>query len=365
MKSTHTQRLERWLGVEQVTNISEKMRGFYAPIPLANAGGVIAMPDGDFVGVEPGGAESCLQDKLHEVVRRERRKQRARMAHATRQLGGFSSVGDLISEMTTGGKAQFLNLAKTGVTGVAAIANNLWEVGAWPPAGTITAATEFRPDNTTDGGLKQANAAGGDTLHFISASIVGTVANNSLLMYDLFSYYCHNIATQSPSGLFGTAPTRYQDTTSVGAFITAFVTTALGGTVGTYQMTYVDQDGNTAETNTAQSLVSASIARRFPFAASVGNGWFLPLNTADKGVRKFTAITQSVATGTGNLQVCTCKPLVWIPIQIANVPMIIGGVTSALNLSRIVDGACLAFMEVNKGATTATSYSGQIVLASG
>lgn len=365
-RSTHSQRIERWLGAEQAEHLSAKMRGFYWPIPVANVPGKIYLtPDGDYVGEIDGGRESSLEQKIHDIVRRERRRRFARTALRARQHGGFASLSDLIAEATTGGKLQTFNVAKAGVTGVANTANSLWDVGAAPEAGTITSATEFRPDNTTSGGLKQANAAGGDTLHFVSATMVGTVAANTLLLVDRFSYYCHNIATQSPSGLFGTVPTRYQDSTAAGAFIHAFVTTALGGTVGTYQITYTDEAGN-SQSNTAQSLVSASIARRFPFApASVGNGWFLPLASGDVGVRKITAITQSVATGTGVIDVGTSKPLVWIPCPIANMPIIVDGINGAFNMVKIVDGACLAFMEVNKGATTATSYNGQVVLCSG
>lgn len=363
--STHSQQIERWLGKEQAEHLSSKMRGFHWPIPVANVPGRIYLTgDGDYVGRIDGGRESSLEQKIHDIMRRERRRRFARTALRARQHGGFASLSDLISEATTGGKLQTFNVAKTGVTGVANIANSLWDVGAVPEAGTITSATEFRPDNTTAGGLKQANAAGGDTLHFVGATIVGTVAAQTLLMVDRFSYYCHNIATQSPSSLFGTPPTRYQDATAAGAFIHAFVTTALGGTVGTYQITYTDEGGS-SQANTAASLVTSAIARRFPFAASVGNGWFLPLASGDVGVRKITAITQSVGTGTGVIDVGTSKPLVWIPVPIANIPVIIDGIRGAFNLSRIVDGACLAFMEVNKSATTATSYNGQIILCSG
>ncbi len=377
MNNTHSQRLERWLGTEQVELISAKMRGFYAPITLANVPGgepIQAMPDGDFRGQILGGQEACLKAKLEDIVRREyldaRKRRFARLGRRYGQLGGFTSLGDLISEMTTGGKKQVFNVAKTGVTGVANVANSLWDVGAQPAAGTTAAGgTETVPTNTTTGGLLQANATGGDTLHFISATIMGTVAANTLLMYDRFYTYGHNIATQNPGslGAGGNAPTRYQDATAKGTFLTAFVNSAgaLGGTPGTWNPSYVDQDGNTAAAAGAQTLTAASIARRFPFAATVGNGWFFPLASPDNGVRRLDSIAQSVATGTGVLDVILAKPIVWIPILVANVATIIDGINSAMNLERVVDNACLAFMEINKGATTATSYNGQIVLCSG
>jgi hypothetical protein len=374
--NTHSQRLERWLGTDQVELLSQKMRGFYAPIALANIPGrepILAMPDGDFSGRIIGGQEACMRTKLEQIVAREAKiakaRRGARLGRATRQLGGFTSLGDLITEMS-GGKKQTFNVAKAGVTGVANVANSLWDVGVAPASGTTAAGgTEVVPTNTTTGGLLQANATGGDTLHFVGATISGTVAANFLLMYDRFYSYGHNIATQSPTGLGagGNAPTRYQDATSKSCFLTAFVNSAgaLGGTPGTWNPSVVDQDGNTAANAGAQTLTAASIARRFPFAASVGNGWFFPLAAGDTGVRRLDAITQSVATGTGVLDVVLAKPIVWIPILLANVATMIDGINSSMNLERIVDNACLAFMEVNKGATTATSYSGQVVLCSG
>lgn len=362
--STHSQQIERWLGKEQAEHLSSKMRGFHWPIPVANVPGRIYLTgDGDYVGRINGGRESSLEQKIHDIMRRERRRRFARTALRARQHGGFASLSDLISEATTGGKLQTFNVAKTGVTGVANIANSLWDVGAVPAAGTVTAATEYTPTNTTTGGLRQADAGGGDTLHFVGATIVGTVAANTLLLVDRYYYYVHNIATQSPA--LSSVASRLQSTACKSSFIHAFVTSALGGTPGTYQVTYMDQDGNTDEANTAASLVAASIARRFPFAASVGNGWFLPFNAGDTGARKLTQITQSVSTGTGQIDVGLSKPICWIPIPIANIPVIIDGIRGAFNLSKIEDGACLCLYEINKGPTTATSYNGQIILCSG
>ncbi len=363
-RTPHSGQIERWLGAD-AERLSAAMRGFHGPdpIPVANVPGALcATNDGDFVGRILSGKEACLADLLRDTVRRRQQAARLLMARRTKQLGGFASLSDLISEMTNG-KAQYLTVAKTGVTGVANIANSLWDVGAQPPAGgTSAAGAGSSPTNTTTGGLQQANPSGGDTLHFIGATITPTVGNNLLLMYDRFFQVNHNIATD-PQAISGT-PTRYQSAAAAGAFITVFVTTALGSGTPTYTIQYIDQSGNSAENAAAQTIVGSSIARRFPFAASVGNGWFIPLNSGDTGVREIENLDLSAAS-TGNVDVVLGKPLVWIPQGVANFPMIIDGINSAMNLVEIVSNACLAFMEINKGATTATSYSGQIVLCSG
>ena len=362
----HSDRITRWLGAECAERLSRAMRGYHDPTPqpIANVPGAICVnSDGEFVGRMVTGYEADLQQRMRDALQRRAILQSIRFGKATRQHGGFASLSDLIAEATQSGKSQYFTLAKTGVTGVANVANTLWDVGAVPAAGgTSAAAAGSTPDNTTVGGLLQANAAGGDTLHFIGATMTATVGNNLLLMYDRYFQANHNIATD-PQSITGVS-SRYQDTTSKGTFITVAVTTALGAGTPTLTLTYMDQDGNTAEAATAQTIVGSAIARRFPFATSVGNGWFIPLNSGDTGVRKLTNSDLSAAS-TGNIDLVLGKPLVWIPTPIANQGVIIDGINSAFNMVRIIDNACLAFMEINKGATTATSYNGQIILASG
>jgi hypothetical protein len=81
---------------------------------------------------------------------------------------GFASLSDLITEATTGGKSQVLPYQKTGVAGPAATSSAfLWAQGAMPSAGANAAAAPGGtiPDNTTNGGFKQVDPAGSDTLH--------------------------------------------------------------------------------------------------------------------------------------------------------------------------------------------------------
>lgn len=362
--STHSGKLERWLGKESVENLSFSMNGFHGPkpIPIANIPGTIfATNDGDFVGKINGGHFINLLEYTLNRIKKAFKK--VAKDSKSKLYTGFSSLSDLINEATVGGKLQQLMFAKSGVLGVANIANSLWDVGANPAAGSTSAAPGgSSPTNTTTGGLKYVNPTGGDTMHFIGATSVATVGSNNLLMYDRFFQVNHNIATdpQTVSGV----PTRYQDTTAVNNFITAFVTTVLGAGTPTYTITYQDSDGNAAEAAAAQTIVTVAIARRFPFAVTVGNGWFIPLNAGDVGVRNITDLNLSAAS-TGNIDVVLAKPYVWIPQGIANFPVIIDGINSAFNLVKITDSSCLAFMEVNKGATTATSYSGTITLCAG
>lgn len=362
-QSTHSARLERWLGSEQVENISSTMKGWYGPpIPVGNVPGrVYATGDGDFCGPIKGGYVASAFEFTLSRLQQARRRMVQR--HGSQLNTGFASLSDLISEATTGGKRQDFMFAKTGVTGVANIANNLFDVGANPPTmATLSDATGESPTNSTAGAIPFTNPGGSDTLHFITATAVASVGNNNLLMYDLYYRFLHNIATDPQA--VSDVPSRYQSTAAAGTFITCFVSTALGAGTPTYTITYMDQAGNTAEDAAAQTIVGSAIARRFPFAVAVGNGWFIPLNSGDTGVRKITNLNLSAAS-TGKIYVCLCKPYVWIPQPIANQSIIIDGINSAFNLVTITESSCIQFMEINKGATSATSYNGQIILVSG
>ena len=65
------------------------------------------------------------------------------------------------------------------------------------------------------------------------------------------------------------------------------VTTALNAAPGSLTITYKDQDENTAETTTAQTLGNSSV---------VGNSGFIALNSPDTGVTDITAATRSAGT---------------------------------------------------------------------
>lgn len=363
MRSTHSQKLERWLGREGVEEISRLWRGYHGPdpIPVANVPGrVYATNDGDFVGAIKGGYFASLADYWSQKVNRvARRAVNRSVLHA-----GFSSVSDMVSEITTGGKLQVRPIAKAGVTGVSAVANSLWDVGNQPSAGGTSAAPAgSSPDNTTAGGLQQSNAAGGDSLYFMGANIFGDTGNRTLLLYDRFFQVNHDM-TVDPRTVTG-VPTRYQSTAAKGAFITHLVTTVLPAATPTYEITYVDQDGNAAEAAAVQTIVSGSIARRFPYAATVGAGWYYPLNAGDIGVRSVTNLNLSAAMASGATDVVLGKPIATIPIVAAGVAVPVDATLSPWMMVNIVDNACLALLEMTRNSTTATNYGGLIYLGSG
>lgn len=279
--------------------------------------------------------------------------------------GGFSSLSDLINEATTGGKAQHLQMVKAGTAGVAGRSNSLWNVGAVPAAGGVggTAGTGAVKTRTSGGALAQQNPAGGDTLHVVGGTFQGSVGTQMLLLYDRLWDMTMNMTTDPQAVDAANRPNRYQTgTTAPGSFISAEVTTVLPASSPTVTITYVDQDGNTAEAGAAQTIQSSAAVNTVPFPAP---NWFYPLNAGDTGVRYITNVDLSAAMASGVVSWFVGHVLAFVPIPTANVPVILDGINTAFNLAKVETDACLAFMEIAKGATTATNWWADLLLVSG
>jgi len=367
MKSTHASKLERWLGKEQAEKISRSMRDWYGPpIALANVpGAVYAMRGGDFCGPIRGGGFANLADfaeqRVKRIIRNFTRDQQFRLN------AGFSSLSDLISEATTGGKKQILVFNKVGTASAAAAQPmSLWNVGAQPAAGGVggVRGTGRACLNTTTGAMGQLNAAGGDQLHLTAMYGAATVANTMLLVDRLWDMTWNHATGTNQAIDSANRPSRYQTAPlAPGNFISGEVTTALSATAHTMTLTYVDQDGNTAENLAAFAVPVSAAANRIPL---VSPNFFLPLNTPDTGLRYFTNFAQSTITSvTGISNFSINHPLGFIPCPVVNMTFIVDGINSAFNLERIYDGACLCFLEMPKTATTATTYNGALSMVSG
>jgi len=377
--------IERWLGREQTENISQHaMNGLRIPVPVANVPGhVYACPDGDFAGKILCGQEANLQQLILDRLKVEYLQAGNRPFSALGQrlvngwrsatrvqhgrLNGFASLSDLISEATTGGKKQVLPFQKVGIAAPAAGASQeLWRVGNVPAAGATAATANGGTvyDNTQTGRLGQVNAAGGDTLHFINGHFVSNAAQgSSLLLCDkLFAVNrdYNNAAAQAITGV----PTRYQTaTTAPGNIQFTNVTTTFGATPSNIVLTYVDQDGNTAEAGPAQVVRISSAADTNPLTQPL---WVYLLNAGDTGLRSLTNFDLTAAMGAGAADRGIYHPIAILPgIGIANTPMFVDGINTAFNFERIFDGATLVFIEWFKSATGAATYTGNLTFCSG
>jgi hypothetical protein len=368
--STHSARLERWLGTEQVEGLSRAMQKWYGPpIPVGNTpGAVYAHAGGDFSGPIRGGGVVGFTDfvltRVRQAVKRMSRRQGTFLA------AGFSSLSDLISEATAGGKRRDYTFQKVGPTGVANVTSTLWRLGNQPAAGTTPSAAPGgnAPDDATTGAFPFTNPTSGDTQHIVSANVLGTVAGNSLLLYDRIFHVAKTMnssATEAVSGV----PTRYQNTTLTAADSIAgnFLFVEVGGTAlaatahNWTTCTYKDQ-ADAASTLPSLTGNSGAIVDRLDHPT---NQWFAPLETGDSGIKALTQMQCSALVATGAVNFVIGHPIAWMPCPIANIIIPNDYINTAFNLARIFDDACLAFLEVIKPATTATTYTGSFTTVAG
>lgn len=373
-KSVNPAHLERFLGADVVAQVSGNMKGWYGPpITVAGVPGAVQVGrDGDFCGKLIVGGEASKWDYASDIFYRlERKFRRAsyREMKNFRMMTGFSSIGDLLSEASTG-KSQMLTFQKAGPTGVLNVASSLWRVGNLPSGGAAGSAAPGgrAPTDATAGAFAFNNASGADTLHFVSAFVTASVAANTLLLYDRIfdvAKTMNSIASESVTGV----PTRYQSSVSTdqnyagGNFCFVEVVTALANTAHNWTVCqYRNQAGTDNQTFPSMTGVAQAIIDRLDHPTG---SWFMPLAAGDTGVMDLAQMQCSASVATGAINFVIGHPLAIIPCPVANLVAPTDGMRGAFQISRIFDDACLALLELPKPATTATTYSGVINLVSG
>jgi hypothetical protein len=207
-----------------------------------------------------------------------------------------------------------------------------------------------------------------DTLHFVTGNTTASVIANTLLLYDRIFQVNKTMASTATEAVTG-VPTRYQNTTpgaadfAGGNFLFVEVGgTALAATAHNWTVClYTDEGGNSS---TLPSLTgnSGAIVRRLDHPA---RQWFAPLANGDYGVKELDQMQCSASVATGVINFVIGHPLAFMSHPVANMVCVLDGINTAFNLVRIFDNAALAFLEVCKPATGATTYSGIITLVSG
>lgn len=372
MHSTHSDRLERWLGPKHVAGIVRAMQGreWYGP-PIAVhgvPGAVYITKDGDFIGEICGGQEMSALDRAVDWLNREQRRRVTRMGHLRRQAGAFGSLSQIIAA-ATGGKRQDLIFSKVGVASNAiGNCNDLWVATGQPAAGAAGAAAPGGTAHTSanTGAMPFNNPVNANAAHFVSAWLTASVVNNTLLMYDrLFSVAktMNSTATEAVTGTF----TRYQSGTVLaedyigGSFVYPMnPTTVLPATAHNWTVCqYTDQGSATAQSIPSIAGVSACVVGGVDLA--VGN-WFMPLASGDSGVKALTQMQCSALVATGTITFVVAKAIAFFPCPVANMICPVDGINTAFDLQRIYDNACLSYLEMPKPATTATNYGGQVTI---
>lgn len=372
MLSTHSQKLERYLGAEKVEQISTKMRHWYGPpIALGDVpGAVFACGGGDFRGRIAAGQMSPMVDYVEQRLKRILRNATRRQLSSLN--AGFSSMSDLISEATTGGKKRYFVYNKAGVASDAVGASvSLWGLGNMPSAGANAAAAPGgeAPVDSTTGAYAFSNPTGGDTQHFVGGRAYCSADDRVVMLYDRLFQVNKTMNSNAAEAVTG-VPTRYQSTTpgdpdySGGNFMFPEVgATLLPATVHNHDIIlYRNQAGtdNTAAPSTAG--VSAMNARGVDLPV---NTWFMPLAAGDTGVADLASIKLDVLVATGVINWVIGHPIAIFSCPITGRLQELDGIMTAFNLTRIFDDAALALMILNQVATTATTVNLQFETVAG
>lgn len=336
--STHEQRLERWLGYKAEA-FRMAMKDWYGPaIPLVGCPGELyAHKGGDITGVIAG--------------------------------GGFASFDDLIAEATAG-KTRTYSFQKAGATGVVGVTSSLWGLGNQPVAASnaSNAPGGDAPTNATTGAFLIDNVST-DTRHMVSATVTASVAGNTLLLYDRIFQVNKTMASTATESVTG-VPTRYQSFTPTdpdyagGNFLFVEVGgTALAATAHNWTTClYRDESGNDAQTLPSLTGNSAAIVRRLDHPVQQ---WFAPLATGDIGIMDLMQMQCSASVATGVINFVIGHPLAWMPVPIVNLVILQDYVRVTFAMERIFDNAAMAFLEVMKPATGATTYNGTFTAVHG
>lgn len=283
---------------------------------------------------------------------------------------GFSSVDDLINEITTNGKIFRSIFQKTHTAAATSAAGRVHEfftaTGIPSPGGFSGTAGIATVCNSSTAGALNLNGATvtPDTRHIINAGAVtssATIAPAQLMLVDLLLYYPSLVVTGTATTLDNTATlTRY--TNGNGVMLVTFVQTVLGAAAPALTYTYTDNSGNTGNTSVLTSPVaSAPVSTAFQFNSQP----FAAMSGGDTGVRSVQSY--SIATGTtGTVAAALVKPLLTLPLAAANTQTIMDTLFQMPSLPQIQDDACLVWMvQIGGSMTTAQTISGHVEMAYG
>lgn len=380
-RSTHSGRLERWLGADRIEQLSNNMRHgggrdtkwYGPPIHLIDVPGAVRITgDGDFIGHLPRGGFFSAADALGEHFRR-LWKEAGKPLYIPDAVfgvnsGGFASISAALARASAGNKVPFLSWQKTGPTGVANAASTLWRVGAMPAAGAAGSAAPGgrAPTDATTGGYPFTNPSSG-FLHLTGADFSASVINNALMLYDRIfdvAKTMNSTATESVTGV----PTRYQSFTATdqdyagGNFLFIEIFTALPATAHNWTVClYRDESNNDAQTLPSVVGISSGIIDRFDMPVST---WFCPLATGDTGIADLNQMQCSAAVATGAINFVIGHPIGIMSFPVINSLLPFDWLTNRDQTPRIFDDACLALFEFPKPATTSTIYTGSVYATS-
>lgn len=269
-------------------------------------------------------------------------------------MAGFASR-DAIVQARSAGQFQDWAFQKAAVTAQAA--------GAWvsyfAAAGTPGAGTD--PGSAwatcTDlAGTMTFTAPGGSYKRYLTgAQVFGSLAG-TVMVYDRIGHYNIAAAALTVNGaktITATLPARYSSGYDTGdlAQIQAWVevTTQTATTAPTLNLSsYTNESGTAGRAGATIVLPAAATPVRYMAQ--------LPLQAGDKGVTAINTVTVATAPTAGAVNIVLLRPLLFIPLALANVGTILDRLTT---LPRVYDGSSLC-LAMQCDSTTGRTLQGKL-----
>lgn len=367
--STHAAKLERWLGVEEVEDISRSMKNWYgAPIAVGGTPGLVyAKAGGDFCGPIEAGGFANYTDHL---ARRTKLalKAMARAHSRTMNVGSIPDLAFLKQRFKEQGRE--FNIVKGSIAQARYVDN--WFHTGYPIGASATTNPGSAPggaalDVTHASALKFENAPSGQKTFFLGGETrlgSGTHGRNTLL-YDRLWTCDKAMNSTLPEAVTG-VPTRYQSTTNTNDdwagnnFLFATSRQTLAATAHNYAgCLYTDESGNLAAALPSFAGRASSITGGFDH--NTDYDWFMPLAAGDMGIKDITVMQLDAAVATGNICMQIGHPIGWLPCLKGQLSHVTDGIFSSLSITRIFDSACLTIMSnqynANSSNITAAKFA--------
>lgn len=281
---------------------------------------------------------------------------------------GFSSMDDLINEITSG---KFQRTDWNKINGASALTAGRWydfSDNAGTPVGNTFSGTALAWQSTNESsgfGLYNGGNVSPDTKHILNVSAVTGVATgvpSQLMLVDMQGYWpgiSNN--TTSPQTLTGTPTLRYSN--GEGCRLFWAQRTTAGATAQNIAVSYsntVPTSGRTLPVTVA--MTASAIAGHISHSGTAANNYgpFLPLASGDTGVSNVATVTFSAAnTGTGALVLA--RPLLTLPLTTVGVSAERDLLNQLPSLPQVYDGACLTWLIFTGAATVAnTNFYGAV-----
>lgn len=281
---------------------------------------------------------------------------------------GFTSLDDLISEITSG---KSFRADWNKITGAAAYTAGRW-YDMSPLAGTPIAnawagtALNWRSCDESTGngtqifGIQHGGNVSTDTKHGLNVSAITAVATgvpSQLMLVDMQGYYpgiSMNVSTSQ--ALVGSPTLRYSN--GVGIRAGLVIVTTSGATAHNLSMTYTNQAGTGSRTlPVTVSCTASAITPHITHSGTAANNYgpFLPLASGDTGIQSVQSVQLSAASGAGTAALVLYKPLLTIPLVAATITTERDLLNQIPSLPQIKDGACLTWLYFAGAATAASS----------